>query len=92
MLISVSLLLAYIISFQPFIWQWNGQCLLSSLSQWNWRFYDCRSQAVELNSNEVGIGGLMIVNLMITGCWFELYCSWNCRFHDYQSYDYRLLV
>ena len=34
----------------------------------------------------------MIVNLMITGCGFEFYCSWKGRFHDCQSYDYRLLV
>ena len=45
-----------------------------------------------MNSTVVGSGGFMIVNLMITGCWFELYCSLEWRFHDCQSYDYRLLV
>ena len=49
-------------------------------------------QAVGLNSTVVGKGGFMIVNLMITGCWSELYCSWKGRFHDCQSYDYRLWV
>ena len=38
-----------------------------------------------LNSTVVGSGGFMIINLMITGCGFELYCSWKWRLHVGQS-------